>query len=151
MVVMPLQPSPRKVSLGIHSPVVLSFSPSQYVSLCHPQDMMLIVQMFDTMTVRWGCFLFFGISAILAVVPFVAFFYGPIIRSHSKYSKQLMAEETRRIEAEKHGEEDPGDGAYEMEEGREGERLDERVAEDREKLQRGDAEPGAVGERTLST
>lgn len=84
------------------------------------------------MTVRWGCLVFFGISALLAAVPFVAFWYGPVIRSHSKYSKQLMAEEAKRIETEKNGKDDAGDGAFELEQGREGEGLEERVEEDQE-------------------
>lgn len=57
--------------------------------------------MFDGITARWGLVLMGGVAAILALVPFAAFFYGPQIRAHSRYSRQLMAEEHSRLEAER--------------------------------------------------
>lgn len=46
------------------------------------------------------------VALLLGVVPFVAFWKGPEIRSRSKYSKILMAEEAKRVaEAEKEDEE----------------------------------------------
>lgn len=97
-------------------------------------DTMTDTQLFNNLTVRWGLFLFGCLSAILAVVPFVAFWRGPQIRARSKYSRQLMAEEAMRIELEKNGEDDSGDGAYEGQQGEEdgdgGEPLQQRVAEE---------------------
>ena len=92
-------------------------------------------QLFDSLTVRWGLFLFGCISALLAVVPFVAFWRGPEIRARSKYSRQLMAEEARRIEIDKNGEDDAGDGAIEPGECGEGEPLSERVDESEKRQQ----------------
>ena len=40
------------------------------------------------------------IALLLAPIPFIAYFRGPWIRERSPYSKILMAEERRRIEAE---------------------------------------------------
>jgi len=68
-------------------------------------------------------------------VPFVAFWRGPQIRARSKYSRQLMAEEARRIEIEKNGEDDAADGALEPGQCGEGEPLAGRV-EDSEKRSR---------------
>ena len=75
------------------------------------------------------------------MVPFVAFWRGPQIRARSKYSRQLMAEEARRIEIEKHGEDDAGDGALEPGESGEGELLADRV---------GDSEKQSRDRRALS-
>jgi hypothetical protein len=57
--------------------------------------------MFVNITFRWSIFIFGCIAAVLAVVPFVAFFYGPQIRARSRYSKQLMEEERMRLGTEK--------------------------------------------------
>lgn len=56
--------------------------------------------MFNTMTVRWGLVMMGGLATVLAAVPFVAFFYGPTIRAHSPYSRQLMAMEKERVQNE---------------------------------------------------
>ena len=40
------------------------------------------------------------IGLLLAPVPFIAFYFGPWIRERSPYSKILMAEEKKRVEAE---------------------------------------------------
>ncbi|RXK37531.1 hypothetical protein M231_05252 [Tremella mesenterica] len=55
-------------------------------------------QIYEKLTPKWAIFLFGSIAAVLAIVPFVAFFYGPIIRARSPYSKLLMAEERERME-----------------------------------------------------
>ncbi|KAJ9105073.1 hypothetical protein QFC19_003705 [Naganishia cerealis] len=52
-------------------------------------------QLYTNLTPRWGSTLFGGLAAILAVVPFLAFFYGPQIRKGSKFAKTLAAEEER--------------------------------------------------------
>lgn len=57
--------------------------------------------MFDRLTVRWGLVMMGGFASVLALVPFIAFFYGPVIRAHSPYSKQLMAMERERVQNEK--------------------------------------------------
>jgi Pyruvate/2-oxoacid:ferredoxin oxidoreductase gamma subunit len=57
--------------------------------------------LFVNITVRWAIFLFGCIALLLGAVPYIAFFYGPRIRAHSKYSKILMEEERKRIGAEK--------------------------------------------------
>lgn len=44
----------------------------------------------------FGC-----LATILAVIPFVAFFYGPRIRQHSAFAKALAEEE--RVRGEKVG------------------------------------------------
>ncbi|WWC63027.1 uncharacterized protein I303_105626 [Kwoniella dejecticola CBS 10117] len=57
-------------------------------------------QIFDTLTPRWGLLMIGCIALVLAPIPFIAFFKGPWIRERSPYSKVLMAEERKRIEAE---------------------------------------------------
>ncbi|KAI5451207.1 hypothetical protein NCC49_002083 [Naganishia albida] len=69
-------------------------------------------QLYQNLTPRWGSFLFACLATLLAVVPFVAFFYGPEIRRRSKFAKALaveeerlqkVKEEERQIRAEKNG------------------------------------------------
>lgn len=57
--------------------------------------------MFESLTVRWALVLMGGIASVLALVPFVAFFYGPQIRARSPFSRQLMDDERQEIEDEK--------------------------------------------------
>jgi type II secretory pathway component PulM len=64
--------------------------------------------MFDGMTVRWALVLMGGVAALLALVPFVAFFYGPQIRARSKYSRELMAQEREALEKEREAREKRG-------------------------------------------
>lgn len=49
--------------------------------------------MFKGMTVRWAIVMMGGIASVLALVPFVAYIYGPQIRARSKYSRVLMQQE----------------------------------------------------------
>jgi hypothetical protein len=58
--------------------------------------------MFKTMTVRLALVMMGGIATLLALVPFVAFFYGPWIRQKSKYSRLLMEQEREALEAERY-------------------------------------------------
>lgn len=58
--------------------------------------------MFEGMTVRWALVLFACVGAVLALVPFVAFFYGPQIRARSKISRLLMHEEREALESERY-------------------------------------------------
>lgn len=46
--------------------------------------------MYDRLTFHWGSTLFGCIAALLAVVPFILYRYGPYIRSKSKIA-QLLA------------------------------------------------------------
>lgn len=57
-------------------------------------------QMFDTLTPRWSLFMMGCIAALLAPIPYIAFFKGPWIRERSPYSRILMAEEKKRVELE---------------------------------------------------
>ncbi|WOO83005.1 Efflux pump atB [Vanrija pseudolonga] len=57
--------------------------------------------MFERMTPRWAIVMMASFAAVLALVPFVAFFYGPQIRARSKYSKVLMQQERDAIDAER--------------------------------------------------
>ncbi|KAL1409161.1 hypothetical protein Q8F55_005990 [Vanrija albida] len=57
--------------------------------------------MFGAMTPRWAIVMMASFAAVLALVPFVAFFYGPRIRARSKYSKLLMQQERDAIDAER--------------------------------------------------
>ncbi|WWC86940.1 uncharacterized protein L201_001820 [Kwoniella dendrophila CBS 6074] len=59
------------------------------------------LQMFDAITPKWTTFTWGCVAVLLAAVPYIAFFYGPLIRSKSKYSKILMREEQERILREK--------------------------------------------------
>lgn len=52
-------------------------------------------QLYTNLTPRWGTTLFGCLATILAVIPFIAFFYGPKIRKHSTFAKALAAEEER--------------------------------------------------------
>jgi hypothetical protein len=56
--------------------------------------------MFDTLTPRWSLFMMGCIAALLAPIPYIAFFKGPWIRERSPYSRILMAEEKKRVELE---------------------------------------------------
>lgn len=58
-------------------------------------------QLYNNLTPRWGTTLFGCLATILAVIPFVAFFYGPKIRKHSAFAKALAEEE--RVRGEKLG------------------------------------------------
>jgi hypothetical protein len=59
-------------------------------------------QLYNNLTPRWGTTLFGCLATILAVIPFIAFFYGPKIRQHSAFAKALAEEE--RVRGEKLGE-----------------------------------------------
>ncbi|KAJ9108018.1 hypothetical protein QFC20_003587 [Naganishia adeliensis] len=52
-------------------------------------------QLYNNLTPRWGSFLFACLATLLAIVPFIAFFYGPEIRKRSKFAKALAVEEER--------------------------------------------------------
>jgi hypothetical protein len=52
-------------------------------------------QLYNNLTPRWGSTLFGCLATILAVIPFIGFFYGPKIRKHSNFAKALAAEEER--------------------------------------------------------
>lgn len=58
--------------------------------------------MFKGMTVRWALVLMGGIAALLALVPFIAYFYGPQIRERSPYSRELMRAEREALDAERY-------------------------------------------------
>ncbi|WVR06700.1 hypothetical protein IAU60_003732 [Kwoniella sp. DSM 27419] len=70
--------------------------------------------MFENLTPRWGIFLMGCIAIVLAPIPFIAYFKGPWIRARSPYSKILMAEEKKRLEAEQLGGQ-PGDVETQLE------------------------------------
>lgn len=57
--------------------------------------------MFERLTVRWALVMMGGIAAVLALVPFAAFFWGPQIRAKSKYSRLCMEQERAKLEHEK--------------------------------------------------
>lgn len=52
-------------------------------------------QLYATLTPRWGTFLFGCLATLLAVVPIIAFFYGPEIRKRSEFAIALAIEEER--------------------------------------------------------
>lgn len=52
-------------------------------------------QMYENLTPHYASTLFGCLAAILAVVPFVAFRWGPQIRARSPMSRKLVAEEER--------------------------------------------------------
>jgi hypothetical protein len=57
-------------------------------------------QLYHNLTPKWGTTLFGCLATLLAIIPFIAFFYGPQIRKRSKFAKALAAEE-ERINTEK--------------------------------------------------
>lgn len=57
--------------------------------------------MFESMTIRWAFVLMGGCATVLALVPFVAFIWGPKIRANSKYSRMLMEAEHQALEKER--------------------------------------------------
>lgn len=57
--------------------------------------------MFRSMTVRWAIIMMGCIAALLALVPFIAYFYGPAIRARSPYSRALMQQEKDALDAER--------------------------------------------------
>jgi hypothetical protein len=90
--------------------------------------------MYENLTPRWAIFLMGCIAAVLASVPFVAYWKGPQIRARSRYSKLLIEEERRRVAAVHRGGEEAGGEEVEIgqgdanEEGR-GEGKEEVIAE----------------------
>lgn len=58
--------------------------------------------MFKNMSVRWALVMMGCIAALLALVPFIAYFYGPLIRERSKYSRELMRAEREALDAERY-------------------------------------------------
>ncbi|WVQ83155.1 hypothetical protein IAT38_005293 [Cryptococcus sp. DSM 104549] len=59
------------------------------------------LKMYRALTPRWMIFTWGCVSLVLAAVPFIAYYHGPKIRAHSKYSKILMKAEQERIAKEK--------------------------------------------------
>ncbi|WRT64795.1 uncharacterized protein IL334_001729 [Kwoniella shivajii] len=60
-----------------------------------------ILDMYDALTPRWTSVTWGSVALLLSTVPFIAFKFGPKIRSKSKYSKILMKEEQERLLREK--------------------------------------------------
>jgi hypothetical protein len=58
--------------------------------------------MFAGMSVRWALVMMGCVAAVLALVPFIAYFYGPQIRERSKYSRELMKAEREALDAERY-------------------------------------------------
>lgn len=58
--------------------------------------------MFKAMSVRWALVMMGLVAAVLALVPFIAFVYGPQIRARSKYSRELMKAEREALDAERY-------------------------------------------------
>ncbi|WWC86939.1 uncharacterized protein L201_001819 [Kwoniella dendrophila CBS 6074] len=63
----------------------------------------IILDMYDALTPRWTCVTWGSVALLLSSVPFIAFKFGPKIRSKSKYSKLLMKEEQEKILREREG------------------------------------------------
>lgn len=51
-------------------------------------------QMYDGLTFRWASTLFGIFAAVLAIVPFILFAYGPQIRARSRFAQKLAQNET---------------------------------------------------------
>lgn len=66
--------------------------------------------MYENLNPNWASTLFGCVAALLAVVPFIGFFYGPQIRARSKFSK-LLLEEERKAAEEKLGRDDAAEPA----------------------------------------
>lgn len=58
-------------------------------------------QLYTNLTPRWGTTLFGCLATILAVIPFIAFFYGPKIRAHSNFAKTLAEDQRKRDEIQR--------------------------------------------------
>jgi hypothetical protein len=54
------------------------------------------------MTARWALVMMGAFATILALVPFVAFIYGPKIRARSKYSRLLISKEHEALQTERY-------------------------------------------------
>ncbi|OJA17622.1 hypothetical protein AZE42_10117 [Rhizopogon vesiculosus] len=57
--------------------------------------------MFAGMTYRWGLTLWALMSAAMAPIPWILFFYGPKIRSHSKVSRKILEAELQQLDGDK--------------------------------------------------
>ncbi|KAG0692285.1 hypothetical protein DFH29DRAFT_839931 [Suillus ampliporus] len=58
-------------------------------------------QMFTVMTYKWGLTLMALLSVVLAPTPWVLFFFGSKIRSHSKVSRKILEAEQQQLDGEK--------------------------------------------------
>ncbi|OAX39680.1 MFS general substrate transporter [Rhizopogon vinicolor AM-OR11-026] len=58
-------------------------------------------QMFAGMTYKWGLTLWALISAVMAPIPWILFFFGPKIRSHSKVSRKILEAELQQLDGDK--------------------------------------------------
>jgi hypothetical protein len=93
--------------------------------------------MFNNLTPRWSLFMMGCIAALLAPIPYIAFFKGPWIRERSPYSRILMAEEKKRVELEA-GLQDRDAADVEMQRQEDGEaEIGAEVIEEHEREKRG--------------
>lgn len=67
--------------------------------------------MYENLTPNWASTLFGCVAALLAVVPYAAFFFGPQLRARSKYLKLLVEEETKAKKMNEANEEKEGTNA----------------------------------------
>ncbi|OJA10286.1 hypothetical protein AZE42_05006 [Rhizopogon vesiculosus] len=58
-------------------------------------------QMFATMTYKWALTLWALLSAVMAPIPWVLFFFGSGIRSRSKVSRKIMEAELQQLDGDK--------------------------------------------------
>ncbi|KAJ8593513.1 MFS general substrate transporter, partial [Rhizopogon salebrosus TDB-379] len=58
-------------------------------------------QMFASMTYKWGLTLWALLSAVMAPTPWVLFFFGSKIRSHSKISRKILEAEAQQLDGDK--------------------------------------------------
>ncbi|KAG1731631.1 major facilitator superfamily domain-containing protein, partial [Suillus paluster] len=58
-------------------------------------------QMFASMTYKWGLTLLALLAVVLAPTPWVLFFFGSTIRSHSKVSRKILEAEEQQLDGDK--------------------------------------------------
>jgi len=57
--------------------------------------MLALSQMYTRLTFRWASTLFGCLGAVLALVPFILFAYGPQIRAKSRFARSLQNQEEK--------------------------------------------------------
>ncbi|OJA17621.1 hypothetical protein AZE42_10118 [Rhizopogon vesiculosus] len=58
-------------------------------------------QMFAGMTYKWGLTLWASLSAVMGPIPWILFFIGPKVRSHSKVSRKILEAELQQLDGDK--------------------------------------------------
>ncbi|OAX39681.1 MFS general substrate transporter [Rhizopogon vinicolor AM-OR11-026] len=83
-----------------------TYASSALAGLSLARNMMALIfplfsqQMFAGMTYKWGLTLWASLSAVMGPIPWILFFFGPKIRSHSKVSRKILETELQQLDGD---------------------------------------------------